>query len=141
MRVTAIVSVMPRLSSSSAMSAADRASPCRGRSRATAATSRPARPADRTTEPARTARLMVTAGVVGVCLGQQRRRRCRADACGARPALRTFGPFYDVRRSTVRECSRLEPADGSVRWRRDAAAPRRRLSSTRHRGDPRAAAS
>ena len=63
-----IVSVMPRLSSSSAMSRGRSRAPCRDRSRATAATSAPGASGGSQIDPARIARLIVTAGVVCVSL-------------------------------------------------------------------------
>ena len=68
-RVTAIVSVMPRLSSSSAMSAAERVAVPRSITRDSSHVA-PGAPADRAIEPARSARLIVTAGVVVVCFDE-----------------------------------------------------------------------
>ena len=137
-RVTVIVSVMPRLSSSSAMSAAERVVVPRSMTRDSShvAPGAPGRIARRT----RRARQV------------DRDRRCRrgvsfarthdavvedgADGCesGLKCELDAFSRV-EVGLPCRRQ--RLEPADGAVGRRRSTARAAAATSSTRHRGDPR----
>src|SRR5436190_12629485 len=136
-RVTLSAITMPRLSRASAMSSAERpaldavASVPRSTTRDRRYVA-PGASGGSHTDPARTARLIVTAGIVRVCLARTTAPLGRTVRAGERPEK-----VPEAMALTRTHRLRIEPADGSI-GRRENGARRRGHRVARDGSDPQA---